>query len=185
MTLLRLGIFIALFLHCNLIIAQVGIRTLQPKSTLDVNGSIGYKSIAISDADNGYILNDESVIIANNSNSISIQLPSLNSCLNRLYQVKRSGTGSIYIQPNGNNHIDGATSYEIDSQFDHVYLFNAGAEWIVLSEKKNNRLLPDPSNNNNKVLTSNGTSSDWSDMSLELLRTENYRRLLTQSYLKL
>jgi hypothetical protein len=110
-------------------------------------------------------------------------LPNTSVCQNRLYQIKRTGTGSITIQPNGNNQIDGLGLYTLEYQNDHVFLYNTGSNWSILGEKKYKMLVPDPTNNNNKILISNGSISEWRIFSSELLLSDNYRRLLTQSYL--
>ena len=174
-----------LLIGYNTAFTQVGIGTNQPKSTLEVNGSFGVKEKTISDADNGYTLNNESVLIANNSNAITIALPNTSLCQSRLYLIKRKGTGLVTIQPNGQNLIDESGTYTVDYQYDHVFLYNNGTNWIILGEKKLNRLVPDPNGNSNKILTSNGNTSEWKTLSSELLLSENYRRILTQSYLNL
>lgn len=78
--------------------SQVGIGTSSPKSTLQINGSVGYKTTILSNLLGPIIYNvtsTDNIVVctmtANASNSISISMPSASSCRGRSITIRKTG----------------------------------------------------------------------------------------------
>jgi hypothetical protein len=119
---------------CN---AQVGINTITPNSTLEVNGSLGHKITAIS----ATTLLDEThntVVCDNGVNPITINLPTAISpaCNGRIYTVKKGASSSAAVTIDGyqSETIDGAASFLLTDDLGTVAIVSDGAEWKIISK---------------------------------------------------
>jgi hypothetical protein len=121
---------------------QVGINTITPNSTLEVNGSVGQKVTAITATttlDATY-----NTIVCNNSSAITVNLPTVASsaCDGRIYTIKKgmSSTNDITIDGNSSETIDGATTFVLSDVLGAITIASDGTEWKIIG----NHLSPYP-----------------------------------------
>lgn len=119
---------------CN---AQVGINTITPNSTLEVNGSVGHKMTAIS----ATTLLDETyntVVCDNGAAAITVNLPTAISpaCNGRIYTIKKgsSSTAAVTIDAFGSETIDGALTFLLSDDLGTVTIVSDGTEWKIISK---------------------------------------------------
>lgn len=111
----------------------VGINTTTPVSTLDVNGSIGTKLNTITA--NTTLDDTYSNVVCNNAGAITITLPLANTCLGRVYNIKKVNAGNVTIARSGTNTIDGGTSWLLDDPYEVVMVVSDGSSsWAVMSQ---------------------------------------------------
>lgn len=110
--------------------AQVGIGTTDPKSTFEVNGSVGQKVNTISAS---VTLDDTyGIVICNNgSTAITVTLPDVTLCTGRIYTIKRNATSTANVTIAGT--IDGITNLILAKAGEAVTLFSNGTEWKAVS----------------------------------------------------
>lgn len=118
-------------------IAQVGINTITPNSTLEVNGSLGHKISAITTTttiDETY----NTVVCNNGGTAITINLPTAISpaCNGRIYTIKKgtNSTKNITIDGNSTETIDGAATFLLSDDQGSVTIVSDGTEWKVISK---------------------------------------------------
>lgn len=122
--------------------AQVGINTITPNSTLEVNGSVGQKVTTI----NATTTLDATynTIVCNNSSAITVNLPTVASsaCDGRIYTIKKgmSSTNDITIDGNSSETIDGATTFVLSDVQGAITIASDGTEWKIIG----NHLSPYP-----------------------------------------
>ncbi len=110
--------------------AQVGIGTTDPKSTFEVNGSVGQKVNTISATttlDDTYGI----VVCNNGTTAITVTLPDVTLCTGRVYTIKRNATSTANVTIAGT--IDGATNLVMAKAGEAVTLFSNGTEWKAAS----------------------------------------------------
>lgn len=111
----------------------VGINTTSPVSTLDVNGSVASKVNTVTASttlDDTY-----SNVVCNNTTAIVITLPLANTCLGRMYHIKKVNTGNVTVSRSGTNTIDGSTSWLLDEAYEvAVFISDGNASWAVMSQ---------------------------------------------------
>jgi hypothetical protein len=112
---------------------NVGIGSTSPVSTLDVQGS---NSMAIKTITGNYTTTASDYTILCNASSLTVSLPQASTVTGRIYVIKKiaSGTGTITIDPNGSELIDGATTYtSLTAQWMSVIIQCNGTAWYVLA----------------------------------------------------
>ena len=126
--------FLLSFFNSN---AQVGINTITPNSSLEVNGSVGQKITPITET----TLLDEThntVVCDNGINPIIINLPTAISpaCNGRIYTIKKgtSSTAAVTIDASGSETIDGAPSFLLSDDLGTVAIVSDGTEWKIISK---------------------------------------------------
>jgi hypothetical protein len=117
--------------------SQVGINTITPNSTLEVNGSVGQKVTAIT----GTTLLDETyntVVCNNGATAITINLPTVisSACNGRIYTIKKGTSSSAGITIDGYNSetIDGVTTFLLSDDQGAVTIISDGSEWKIISK---------------------------------------------------
>ena len=65
----------------------------------------------------------------------TISLPTAVGVAGRLYNVVRTGTGLVTIQPDGAETISGDTPLVLTSQWDSVVFVSDGTNWVLLSRE--------------------------------------------------
>ena len=78
---------------------------------------------------------EEVHLINNTTNNVVITLPAASTAgAGYKYQIKRLGTGSVTIDPNGSEYIDhsGQTTFAIGAQYDSVTLCTDGSNWYLI-----------------------------------------------------
>lgn len=121
---------------CN---AQVGINTINPNSTLEINGSLSQKVETITATTT--LGSDSNTIVCNNgATAITINLPSVSSpdCAGRIYTIKKgsmmSSTANVTIDGSGSQTIDGAATFLLSDDQGAVTIANDGTEWKIMSD---------------------------------------------------
>jgi hypothetical protein len=126
--------FLLSFLISN---AQVGINTITPTSTLEVNGSVGQKVTAIT-GDTTLDATYNTVVCNNGGTAITINLPTVASsaCDGRIYTIKKgmSSTNNVTIDGDGSETIDGATTFVLSDMQGAVTITSDGTEWKIISD---------------------------------------------------
>ena len=74
-------------------------------------------------------------LISNGANNVTITLPAAATAGEGYrYEIKRLGTGTVTIDPNGSEYIDhsGQTTFAIGAQYDSVSLVTDGSNWFLI-----------------------------------------------------
>ncbi|MBP6181998.1 hypothetical protein [Flavobacterium sp.] len=118
------------FLSCSIANAQVGINTITPQSTFEVNGSIGQKVTTV--VANTSLDESHNIVVCNNgSTAIDLTLPNATTCSGRMYVIKREVTSTGYVTLIG--IINGISNFIIKNAGDSVTIFSNGIEWKTTS----------------------------------------------------
>lgn len=114
--------------------AGVGINTNDPKSTLEINGSMSQKVVSIT-SDTTLDATDNTVVCQNTS-AITITLPAVSTCEGRVYTIKKdmSSTNNVTIDADGSETIDGAATYILSDVQGAVAIASNGTEWKIISD---------------------------------------------------
>lgn len=75
---------------------------------------------------------DDYTLVVNSSSSVIVSLPTAASVPNRLFNIKRKGAGSVVLDPNGSELIDGAATANIRQQWDNMQIQSDGTEWFII-----------------------------------------------------
>ena len=65
------------------------------------------------------------------SGTFTVSLPTAVGITGRVYVIKNSGTGTITIDPNGAQTIDGLSAYTLAVRYESITIMSNGANWIV------------------------------------------------------
>jgi uncharacterized protein YdeI (BOF family) len=136
-----LGIFAILFFFFTgyLSNAQVGINTITPNSTLEINGSLSQKVETIT-ATTTLGPENNTIVCNNGVTAITINLPSVSSpdCAGRIYTIKKgsmmSSTANVTIDGSGSQTIDGSETFLLSDDQGAVTIANDGTEWKIISD---------------------------------------------------
>jgi len=157
--------------------AQVGIGTTDPKSTFEVNGSVGQKVNTVSAS---VTLDDTyGIVICNNgSTAITLTLPNVTLCTGRVYTIKRNASSTANVTIAGT--IDSVTNLILAKAGEAVTLFSNGTEWKVTST--NNSSLSSDWNLTGNAGTNPATNFVGTTDEKELvLKTNNTSRITVSS----
>lgn len=117
--------------------AQVGINTVTPNSTLEINGSLGEKLTSIT-SDTTLDATYNTVVCNNGGTAITINLPTAISpaCNGRIYTIKKgtNSTKNINIDGNSSETIDGVATFVLSDEQGAVAIVSDGTEWKVISK---------------------------------------------------
>lgn len=72
------------------------------------------------------------VCLGNGASNISVGLPAATTCRGRVYNIKRTTTGSTTVIANGTETIDGAATYALAAQWDKVTVQSDGTNWVII-----------------------------------------------------
>lgn len=114
--------------------AGVGINTNDPKSTLEINGSMSQKVTVIT---SGTTLDENhNIVVCQNTTAITISLPAVSSCEGRVYVIKKdmSSTNNVIIEGAGSETIDGVINYILSDVQGAVTIASNGTEWKIMSD---------------------------------------------------
>ncbi|MDD5456416.1 MAG: hypothetical protein PHV30_05215 [Candidatus Margulisbacteria bacterium] len=110
-----------------------GIKTANPNSTLDVNGSL---SVALSIKTSSYTLTgSDSIVLANAGNGqITMTLPTAAGIDGRYYTIKKIDTGKnkVVIATSAGQLIDKDSTYVLTMQYEYVTLVSDGSNWVII-----------------------------------------------------
>ena len=105
-----------------------------PESSLHVGGSL---SMALTTVSSNYTTDENDYTILCNTGSMTLNLPNASNCEGRVYVIKKisAAGGSITIDPNGSQTIDGAaTNTELTNQWSTMMIQSDGSNWFILSK---------------------------------------------------
>jgi len=112
---------------------RVGINKASPTSTLHLNGSVSAKYNW--EGSNYTATESDYFIVMSNGSGRNVVLPDASTCAERIYVIKRGGTGGVSICTSGTDSIDGATSHiNLSAQYDVVTVQSDGTNvWFITS----------------------------------------------------
>jgi len=118
-------------LFCNAGLDFVGIVEATPTSTFDVNGSL---SVAIRALTSNTTLDatDHVVTCGAGNETFTVTLPASSGITGRTYHIKNVGTGTITVDGNASETIDGATTAVISAQFASIMIVCDGSNWHII-----------------------------------------------------
>lgn len=113
--------------------AQVGIETTDPKSTLDVQGSLGFKVTTITTPTT---LNQTHNIVLCDNGPYMVMIPPANSNTGKVYYIKNIDVDGddIAIVPFGSEKIEGTTGYTLNAYKQSIRIVCDGSNWHIIEE---------------------------------------------------
>lgn len=126
-------ILLALLIVSLPVLAQVGIGTTTPNSTLDVRGALSLNfrtfnsDISITETDN--------TLLFKGSADATVILPSAATCIGRSYHIKNGSTSDplpvVTVTTVNDETIDGLGTYVLDEAYEAVSVISDGTNWVV------------------------------------------------------
>lgn len=111
--------------------SKAGINIQAPNSTLQVNGSLSLKYLAV---ENTYAVTATDYTMDCSGGTFTVTLPTAVNIVGRIYVIKNSSSGTtITVATTSSQTIDGATTYSLPTQYSRVTVQSNGANWIILS----------------------------------------------------
>jgi hypothetical protein len=115
---------------------QLGIGVNNPKSTLEVKGSMG---LSIQTLNSDTLLSGNTMILADTmSGNITLTLPTASTVTGRIYQIKKkSSLYDLIIIANDGGNIDDSSSLSLSTSvlgFSYINVFSNGSQWLVSSK---------------------------------------------------
>lgn len=68
------------------------------------------------------------------SGTFTLNLPTAATPFGQVYVIKNSGTGTVTVDPNGTQTIDGATTFAINVQNQSITIIGDGSNWKIVSK---------------------------------------------------
>lgn len=116
-------------------IAQVGIGTNNPASTLDIRGSLALNMRSFSS--NTTLSASDYHLLFNGSSNVTVTLPDATACPGRIYYIKNSGSGSplpaITLATTGGQTLNGSATLELSYSNEVIAVVSDGAGWSSFS----------------------------------------------------
>jgi hypothetical protein len=103
---------------------------------LQVNGSIsgiGMKQNYVTKT-GAYTATDADYVIDCTSGTFTVTLPASSGRTGRILIIKNSGAGTITVDGNGAETIDGAATYSLAVQYATVQIMSDGTNWKIISK---------------------------------------------------
>ena len=103
---------------------------------LQVNGSIsgiGMKQAYVAKT-GAYTATDADYVIDCTSGTFTVTLPASSGRTGRILIIKNSGAGTITVDGNGAETIDGATTYSLSVQYATVQIMSDGTNWKIIAK---------------------------------------------------
>lgn len=114
----------------------IGTTTDNGVDELQVNGSIsgiGFKQAYVTKT-GAYTATNDDYIIDCTSGSFTVTLPASSGRTGRILIIKNSGAGTITVDGNASETIDGATTYSLATQYATVQIVSDGTNWKIISK---------------------------------------------------
>jgi hypothetical protein len=103
---------------------------------LEVNGSIsgiGFKQAYVTKT-GAYTATNDDYVIDCTSGTFTVTLPASSGRTGRILIIKNSGAGTITVDGNASETIDGATTYSLSVQYATVQIMSDGTNWKIISK---------------------------------------------------
>jgi hypothetical protein len=103
---------------------------------LQVNGSIsgiGFKQAYVTKT-GAYTATDDDYVIDCTSGTFTVTLPASSGRTGRILIIKNSGAGTITVDGNGAETIDGAATYSLAVQYATIQIISDGTNWKIISK---------------------------------------------------
>jgi hypothetical protein len=103
---------------------------------LQVNGSIsgiGFKQNYVTKT-GAYTATNDDYVIDCTSGTFTVTLPASSGRTGRILIIKNSGAGTITVDGNASETIDGATTYSLSVQYATVQIMSDGTNWKIISK---------------------------------------------------
>jgi hypothetical protein len=103
---------------------------------LQVNGSIsgiGFKQAYVTKT-GAYTATNDDYVIDCTSGTFTVTLPASSGRTGRILIIKNSGAGTITVDGNASETIDGATTYSLAVQYATVQIMSDGTNWKIISK---------------------------------------------------
>jgi hypothetical protein len=113
--------------------------TLPTDNTVDelqVNGSIsgiGFKQAYVTKT-GAYTATNDDYVIDCTSGTFTVTLPASSGRTGRILIIKNSGAGTITVDGNASETIDGATTYSLSVQYATVQIMSDGTNWKIIAK---------------------------------------------------
>ncbi|MFM2048060.1 MAG: hypothetical protein RI955_608 [Bacteroidota bacterium] len=138
----------------------VGINTLSPKSTLDINGSTGFKIDTI--VSSMQLDSMKCFVVGKNASNILITLPSASKMKGRYYLIKKNGAGNITVMPSSGNSIDGNSMISLSNIGQVASIISDGvSRWIIISNQIVSNTVSSSAAASSGTTTTTTSSSGW------------------------
>jgi hypothetical protein len=139
---------------------NVGVGTASPASTLDIQGSLGYKVNTITAA---ATLNQTHNVVLCNTGPYTVTLPAAASNTGKVYYIKNIDAegDDITLDGNASETIDGDLTFKLDPYKHAVRIVSDGTNWHILEESSNNT---QNSQNSFNVINCDGSIFSWSNV---------------------
>jgi hypothetical protein len=101
-----------------------------------VNGSIsgaGFKQAYVTKT-GAYTATNDDYVIDCTSGTFTVTLPASSGRTGRILIIKNSGAGTITVDGNASETIDGATTYSLSVQYATVQIMSDGTNWKIISK---------------------------------------------------
>lgn len=103
---------------------------------LQVNGSIsgtGMKQNYVAKT-GAYTATDADYVIDCTANTFTVTLPASSGRTGRILIIKNSGAGTITVDGNGAETIDGAATYSLSVQYETIQIMSDGTNWKIIAK---------------------------------------------------
>src|SRR5262249_25819844 len=113
--------------------AQIGIGTTTPNSTLDVRGSLSAKFTSFSSATTAAA---DNLLVFTGTSAATLTLPAATTCQGRICWIKTpsSNASTPTIATTSSQTIDGIASWSLTQTNKAVRIVSNGSNWLVVSE---------------------------------------------------
>jgi hypothetical protein len=113
--------------------SNVGVGESAPVNKLTVAGSFGPEIDTTAVSPTTLDGTHYTMLCDTSGGAITVNLPAASTCARRVYVVKNINVNAVTVQANGAETIDGANTYPLAAQWDHVMIQSDGVSaWFVI-----------------------------------------------------
>ena len=75
---------------------------------------------------------DDVILCGAGNQTFTVTLPAASEATGKVYHIKNVGTGTITVDGNGSETIDGGTTAILTVQYESITILSSGSEWFIL-----------------------------------------------------